>query len=160
LNILAAANGNGTVRHFVDQTGVSEKTIRRDLDLLKQAGFPLVEVVGERGRKHWQLDGGASIAQLRFTLEEAAALYLGRQFLEPLAGTYFFDGARSAFNKIRATLGPSSLRYLEQLAAAFYHKSHGYSMPPPPARRLPPRPLPARQLRGIHLLDPLLRPLG
>ena len=60
---------------------------------------------------------------LEFTVEEAAALYLGRQFLEPLAGTYFFDGAQRAFQKIRATLGDAALRHLEKLAAAFYQKT-------------------------------------
>lgn len=127
LTLLSAAGGQATVRQLVERSGVCDKTIRRDLELFKEVGFPLTEVVGERGRKHWQLAAGAGVAQLRFTLEEAAALYLGRQFLEPLAGTYFFDGARSAFTKIRATLGDTALRHLEKLAAAFYCQSHGWS---------------------------------
>lgn len=127
LTLLSAAGGQATVRQLVERSGVCDKTIRRDLDLLKEVGFPLVEVVAERGRKHWQLADGAGVVQLRFTLEEAAALYLGRQFLEPLAGTYFFDGARSAFSKIRVTLGDTALKHLEKLAAAFYCHSHGWS---------------------------------
>lgn len=127
LTLLSAPNGQATVRQLVERSGVCDKTVRRDLELLKEVGFPLVEVVGERGRKHWQLANDSGIAQLRFTLEEAAALYLGRQFLEPLAGTYFFAGAQSAFEKIRATLGAAALKHLEKLAAAFYHKSHGWA---------------------------------
>ena len=127
LTLLSAPNGQATVRQLVERSGVCDKTVRRDLELLKEVGFPLVEVVGQRGRKHWQLANDAGIAQLRFTLEEAAALYLGRQFLEPLAGTYFFTGAHSAFEKIRATLGETALKHLEKLAAAFYHKSHGWA---------------------------------
>jgi hypothetical protein len=42
---------------------------------------------------------------------------LGRQFLEPLAGTLFFSGAQSAFQKIRAHFGDAALRHLEKLAA-------------------------------------------
>jgi proteasome accessory factor B len=107
--------------------GVSSKTIHRDLAALSQLGFPLLSDVGFRGQKHWRLDQTKGLLQLQFTLEEAAALYLGRQFLEPLAGTYFFEGAQRAFEKIRTTLGEAALRHLEKLAAAFYHTTHGWT---------------------------------
>lgn len=57
--------------------------------------------------KLWKTAGSgeaAGLLQLHFTLEEVAALYLGRQLLEPLAGTYFAQGAQSALVKIRAIL--------------------------------------------------------
>lgn len=127
LRCLSARRLGATLKELAEESGVSQKTILRDLDMLRSIGFPLVDEVGERGRKHWKLDNASGLPQLNFTLEEAAALYLGRQFLEPLAGTYFFHGAQSAFQKIRATLGDASLRHLEKLAAAFYQKSHGLS---------------------------------
>jgi predicted DNA-binding transcriptional regulator YafY len=37
------------------RTKVSDKTIRRDLDVLRQSGFPLIEVSGRRGLKTWRL---------------------------------------------------------------------------------------------------------
>lgn len=125
LRTLSARRFGATLRQIADESGVSQKTALRDLALLRKLGFPIAEAVGERGRKHWKLDGHAGVPPLSFTLEEAAALYLGRQFLEPLAGTYFFQGAQSAFAKIRSTLGDAPLRHLEKLAAAFYHKTHG-----------------------------------
>lgn len=125
LRSLGARRMGATLRELANDAGVSQKTILRDLDLLRTLGFPLTDEIGHRGRKQWKLDNAAGLPQLNFTLEEAAALYLGRQFLEPLAGTYFFQGAQSAFQKIRATFGDAALRHLEKLAAAFYHKSHG-----------------------------------
>ncbi|MCI0380209.1 MAG: WYL domain-containing protein [Gemmataceae bacterium] len=125
LRSLGARRQGATLRDLAAEHGTSEKTIHRDLVLLRRLGFPLVHATGDHGRRHWKLDGTAGLAQLSFTLEEAAALYLGRQFLEPLAGTDFFHGAQSAFTKIRATLGDAPLRHLEKLAAAFYHTTNG-----------------------------------
>jgi proteasome accessory factor B len=122
---LLSANGRVTVRNLVAETGMSDKTIRRDLIVLRNVGFPLVEEVSDHGRKHWRIEKAADVPPLRFSLDELAALYLGRQFLEPLAGTYFDGSARAAFAKIRDGLGTSALRYLEKLAAAFYLKTHG-----------------------------------
>ncbi len=125
LRSLGARRQGATLRDLADENGVSQKTILRDLELLRRLGFQLVYEAGDHGRKHWRLAGGGGLPQLSFTLEEAAALYLGRQFLEPLAGTDFFHGAQSAFAKIRSTLGDAPLRHLEKLAAAFYCKTHG-----------------------------------
>jgi predicted DNA-binding transcriptional regulator YafY len=125
LRALAARGRGATLRELADEHGVNPKTIQRDLVLLRQLGFPLIHETRDHNRKHWRLDGRAGLAQLSFTIEEAAALYLGRQFLEPLYGTDFFNGAQSAFTKIRATLGDAPLRHLEKLAAAFYQATHG-----------------------------------
>jgi predicted DNA-binding transcriptional regulator YafY len=127
LRTLSARRQGATLRELAGDAGVSSKTILRDLDMLRELGFPLVHATSDHGRKHWKLDGAKGLLQIQFTVEEAAALYLGRQFLEPLAGTYFFDGAQRAFQKIRSTLGDAALRHLEKLAAAFYQKTHGWS---------------------------------
>jgi hypothetical protein len=127
LRTLSARRRGATLRQLADEMGVSSKTIHRDLLVLSQLGFPLIGDVGFRGQKHWRLDQTKGLLQLQFTIEEAAALYLGRQFLEPLAGTYFFEGAQRAFEKIRTTLGEAALRHLEKLAAAFYHTTHGWT---------------------------------
>jgi proteasome accessory factor B len=127
LRTLGARHQGATLKELAEEAGVSQKTVQRDLELLRQLGFPLVFETSDHNRKHWRLDPARGLIQLHFTVEEAAALYLGRQFLEPLTGTYFFEGARQAFAKIRATLGEAALRHLEKLAAAFYQKTHGWT---------------------------------
>lgn len=125
LRSLSARGTGATLREMAEDTGVSQKTISRDLLMLKQVGFSLVETVGDQNRKNWRLEQAQGIPPITFTIEEAAALYLGRQFLQPLAGTLFYSGAHTAFEKIRALLGDAPLRHLQKLATAFYHKSVG-----------------------------------
>lgn len=120
LRILSARRNGVSYLDLVREAGAVRRTIQRDLALLTRLGFPLQEFTGEHRQKFWRIDGDAGLAQLQFTLEEAAALYLGRQFLEPLAGTLFHSGAQSAYTKIRATLGHAAIRHLEKLAAGFY----------------------------------------
>lgn len=93
-----------TIRQMADEVGVTERTIRRDLIVFRDVGFPLVEEIGEFGLKTWRIRGGRDPPALSFTFEVAAALYLGRRLLEPLAGTLFWEAARSASQKIRAAL--------------------------------------------------------
>src|SRR3954453_6726997 len=76
--------------------GVNQKTIRRDLDLFRGLGFPLEETVGERGRKSWRITAATNQPPLGFRFDEAAALYLSRRLLEPLAGTVFWDQLKAA----------------------------------------------------------------
>ena len=114
-----------TIKDMVHELGVSEKTIRRDLETFQAAGFPLKEVVGEFGRKKWHIEAGKAEPGLNFAYDEAIALYLGRRFLEPLAGTVFWEAAQRAFKKIRATLGADALKYIDQFGTMFHQTMVG-----------------------------------
>ena len=119
LHTLSARRQGATICELASELNVSDRTIRRDLQFLAQNGFPFVENVGEYGRKWWKLDEATNIPALRFNLTEVLSLYLGRRFLEPLAGTNVWIGAQSAFKKIRATLGEGAVEYLDKLAHVF-----------------------------------------
>lgn len=127
LKTLSSRPGGATVRELVQELGVSEKTVRRDLETFQWVGFPLQEHVGPHGRKAWGLQPAADPPGLSFTFDEAIALYLGRRLLEPLAGTVFWDASQRAFKKIRATLGAKALRYVEQFGQVFYQTMVGAS---------------------------------
>ncbi len=116
-----------TVRELADHFGVTLKTVRRDLIVLRQVGFPVAETAGDHGRKTWTVVSSADGPQLRFTFDEAVALYLGRRFLEPLAGTLFWDAARRAYAKIGAWLTPGALRAVEKLLPSFVRTAVGAS---------------------------------
>ena len=45
LRILCARHYGATVRDMAEEMGVSEKTIRRDLDTFERVGFPLTETL-------------------------------------------------------------------------------------------------------------------
>jgi predicted DNA-binding transcriptional regulator YafY len=125
LRKLCAYRHGVTVKDMVHEFGVSEKTIRRDLETFLQVGFPLKERVGEFGRKAWQIEADKVEPGLSFAFDEAIALYLGRRFLEPLAGTAFWEAAQRAFKKIRATLGPNALKYIDQFGTMFHQTMVG-----------------------------------
>jgi len=114
-----------TIKDMVHELNVGEKTIRRDLETFRAAGFPLKEVVGDFGRKKWHIDPGRAEPGLNFAYDEAIALYLGRRFLEPLAGTVFWEAAQRAFGKIRATLGADALKYIDQFGTVFHQTMVG-----------------------------------
>jgi hypothetical protein len=125
LRTLCSRHHGVTIKDMVHELNVSEKTIRRDLETFQAAGFPLKEVVGEFGRKKWHIDAGKAEPGLNFAYDEAIALYLGRRFLEPLAGTVFWEAAQRAFKKIRATLGPDALKYIDQFGTMFHQTMVG-----------------------------------
>jgi predicted DNA-binding transcriptional regulator YafY len=126
LRSLSASRNGRTVQELADDMAVSQKTIRRDLGLLARVGFPLVESIADHGRKSWRIAGDGQ-PPMHLAFDELAALYLGRRFLEPLAGTLIWDAAQRAFRKIRAGLGEDALRYLEKLADVFHATAVGAS---------------------------------
>src|SRR3954469_17471685 len=105
LRSIAARRQGATVKELAQETGVSVKTIRRDLEVYAAAGFLLTETVEERGRKAWRLEPQHATPQVGFTFEEALALCLARHLLGPLTDTLVGSAARSAIGKVRACLG-------------------------------------------------------
>lgn len=113
-----------TVQQMASDTGVTPKTIRRDLDTFRRVGFILEETVGEFGRKTWRIKGDGQLPALTLTFEEAAALEVARRRLEPMTGTPFHEAACRAFQKIRATLSETARNYIDGLDR-FFHQTTG-----------------------------------
>jgi predicted DNA-binding transcriptional regulator YafY len=127
LRTLCARHYGATVKELSTEMGVSEKTIRRDLETFQTAGFPLVETVEDFGRKKWHIDPTKNQPGMCFAYDEAIALYLGRRFLEPLAGTVFWEAAQRAFKKIRASFGKDAQKYVDQFGDMFHQTMVGIS---------------------------------
>lgn len=127
LKMLSARRQGVTLREMADETGCSQKTIRRDLLLLTRVGFPVDETTADHGRKHWRIAEPHGGPAMTFNWSEAIALYLGWRLLQPLAGTQFWEAANAAHGKIRATLGKEALRYVDKMTAAFHLTTVGAS---------------------------------
>jgi predicted DNA-binding transcriptional regulator YafY len=127
LRTLCARRCGVSIEELAGELSVSTKTIRRDLGVFQEAGFPLEETVEQFGRKRWRIDPAKSQPGLSFAFDEAVALYLARRLMEPLAGTPFWEAAQRAFRKIRATLGSKALRYVERFAELFHETMVGVS---------------------------------
>ena len=109
-----AARYGLTVEQLAERLGVTSRTIRRDLDQLQEAGFPL-EQRQRDSRRAWCLNRDAfkGLVDSGLTLSELCALYFSRAMMEFLAGTPFRQDLASAFEKFEQCLTPAQLKYLE-----------------------------------------------
>jgi proteasome accessory factor B len=127
LRLLSARRFGITVKELVEELKAGDKAIRHDLKTFQEAGFPLEEIVQDHGRKAWRLNPDKNQPGLNFAYDEALALYFGRRFLEPLAGTPFWNAAQQAFRKIRAVLGDGAIKYVESFGHYFHQTTVGAS---------------------------------
>src|SRR5918998_5602398 len=98
-----------TIDDLAARTGVTTRTIRRDLEALQTAGFPLYDETHD-GKKYWTLEQKAfrRLDDTGFTLAELSALYFSRTLVECLTGTPFQRDVRSAFDKLAGALAPAN----------------------------------------------------
>jgi predicted DNA-binding transcriptional regulator YafY len=117
------ASRRATIDDLAKQTGVTTRTIRRDLDALQEAGFPLFDEVHD-GKKYWTLEQKAfrRLDDTGFTLAELSALYFSRTLVECLSGTPFERDVRSAFEKLSAALTPGMRDFLDRMPLAIQAK--------------------------------------
>jgi len=127
LRILSSRRYGATAKELAEELEVSLKTVRRDLTALQTAGLPVEEVVLDRGLKRWRIDPQRWQVAMGFAFDEAVALYVARRLLEPLAGTPFWDAARSALKKTRSTLSAAALDYIDRFAETFHRTRFGES---------------------------------
>jgi proteasome accessory factor B len=114
LRMLSSRRNGCSIADMVRETGRAKKTIRRDIGFLQLQGCRLIEEVTDRGRKLWKLATLPAEADLSLNFLEAYALLVGRQFLEPLAGTDLWESAQCAFRKIKCSLNDRAISYLDQ----------------------------------------------
>jgi len=120
-----------TIDDLARASGVTTRTIRRDLQALEEAGFPIFDdKTQDDGRTRWVINGQAFKGLAAgLTLAELSALYFSRTLVASLAGTPFRDDVESAFNKLSSALTPHMRQFLDQLPRAIATK-------PDPMRRL------------------------
>ncbi|MBI1893882.1 MAG: WYL domain-containing protein [Candidatus Rokubacteria bacterium] len=95
------------------------RTVRRDLEALEAAHFPLLT---ERvnGQTRWKLmEGFRHIPALAFSPTELMALTFSRHLLKPLEGTQIQASLDSALNKAAAALPPQGLVYVREMQDLF-----------------------------------------
>ena len=138
-----------TIDELASRCDVTTRTIRRDLQALEEAGFPLYDnKAHDDGRTRWAINGQAFKGLAAgLTLSELCALYFSRTVLESLAGTPFKDDVESAFEKLASTLTPHMRGFLDQLPRVLATKSDARKHEDPRQQQII-----ARALEGtIHL---------
>lgn len=97
---------------LVDYLGLADlsaRTVRRDLQFLQDAGFHVDEATTARGRV-WRLD--LSLNRLKTPFQDVSVLELlafaaGRELLMPLAGTPYWTGIETLWQRIKTSLPAS-----------------------------------------------------
>jgi predicted DNA-binding transcriptional regulator YafY len=152
LREIESARGAGaTIDDLASLCGVTTRTIRRDLQALEEAGFPLYDDRShDDGRTRWNVNGHAFKGLAAgLTLSELCALYFSRTLLESLSGTPFRHEVESAFDKLSAVLTPHMRQFLDQLPRVLSTKAD-------PARTSPDANAPHRQLVVTRALEATL----
>src|SRR5262245_4364744 len=94
-----------TIHELSRLSGVTTRTIRRDLQALQEAGFAVFDEGEENETKRWRLDSQPFRAlQDGLSVSDVAALYLSRALVEAMPGWPLADELRAAFEKIERSL--------------------------------------------------------
>ncbi len=102
------------VDRLMDELDCTRRTVYRDLDALRYAGFPVVDEKRD-GRVFYQFIDTFGLGDAPFTPDEVLALALSEDLLRVLEGTIFHESVCSALAKLRACLGPELTQYVAKL---------------------------------------------
>jgi predicted DNA-binding transcriptional regulator YafY len=105
-----------SARWLAERFEVSVRTVERDLDALRQSGVPIWAEPGRTGG--YALDRNRTLPPLALTPAEALAITVA---VRTAQGSPFGGDARSAAQKVRATLPADVRRVEERLAGLVFH---------------------------------------
>ncbi|MBU0515472.1 MAG: transcriptional regulator, partial [Proteobacteria bacterium] len=109
-----------TVAELAEREEISPRTVYRDLEALEAAGFPLYTEKVERSQRWAFIDTYKFKVPQPFTLTELMSLHLYGDLVRVFKGTEFYDSLESLFKKVRSTLPPQTLSYLDQIQSTFH----------------------------------------
>ena len=92
-----------TKQQLIEETGVSERTIERDLRILKRC-FSSIREETEGRQKRYKFEEDYQFPALALSLPERLALILAQDVTTFLEGTPYFEALTNALRKIHATL--------------------------------------------------------
>ena len=103
-----------TKQQLIEETGVSERTIERDLRLLRRC-FSSIVVEKEGRQKRYKFEEDYQFPALDLSLPERLALTLAQDVATFLEGTPYFEALTNAIKKMYATLPAESQDYFNRM---------------------------------------------
>ncbi|NUR84424.1 MAG: YafY family transcriptional regulator [Nonomuraea sp.] len=93
---------------LAERLGISPRTVRRDVDRLRELGYPIAAFKGPEGG--YRLDAGTRLPPLLFDDEQAVALAVALQTAAATGGADLGEAAARALNTVRQVM-PARLRH-------------------------------------------------
>ena len=115
---LIASKRGKSVQDLASELSCHSRTVYRDLEALQVAGFP-VYTERKNQKNYWSLmESAKHQIPIPFNITELMALYFSSDMLKMLKNTLFYDSLESLFQKIKATLPPEYMTYLEHVESS------------------------------------------
>ena len=127
LRELAAQTYGATFRELADLYEVSTRTIQRDLNDLKEAGFWIDEEMRD-GKKYFKLEN--NLPPLNFPIDEIIALTFIEGIISPLEDTPYKKEFQKTLNRIRTVIPEKMQAFLAKAAYYPHHRGQKEQIPP------------------------------
>ena len=115
---LIASKRGKSIQDLASELSCHSRTVYRDLEALQVAGFP-VYAEWKNQKNYWSLmESAKHQIPIPFNITELMALYFSSDMLKMLKNTLFYDSLDSLFQKIKATLPPEYMTYLEHVESS------------------------------------------
>ncbi len=115
---LIASKRGKSVQDLASELSCHPRTVYRDLEALQVAGFPVYTERKEQ-KNYWSLmESAKHQIPIPFNITELMALYFSSDMLKMLKNTLFYDSLASLFQKIKATLPPEYMTYLQHVESS------------------------------------------
>lgn len=123
LRTLLAWRYGATLQELADESGVSTRTIQRDLNTLSDVGF-MIDGEMRDGKKYFKLVKN-NLPPLNFPIDEIIALTFIEGIGSPLEGTPYKEAFQRTLNRIRRVLPEEMRAFLEEAGAVYYPHHRG-----------------------------------
>jgi predicted DNA-binding transcriptional regulator YafY len=102
---------------MADELGVTERTVRRDVESLELAGFPIYDEQTDDRGKVWKIDKDwLKLPPISFSANEVLALYFAEKMLGGIQGAGFEESISSLLGKVNAVLPEDNKKMLASIA--------------------------------------------
>jgi predicted DNA-binding transcriptional regulator YafY len=105
-----------TLDELAQESGVTLRTVHRDLAAIEDAGYPLISEWQGNRKLFSFITGFKDVPPISFTLPELMTLSLFRSQLEFLKGTPFHDDMAAIARKVASVLPPRYAAHMERMA--------------------------------------------
>lgn len=119
LKRIETSPGGLTAAQLAEYEEVQLRTVYRDLDALQAAGFPLYTEREDRTQRWRIMEAGTPAPPQPFSLTELMSLHVFEDHIRLFQGTMFQESLESLFKKVRASLAPQTLAYLDRIRSTF-----------------------------------------